>query len=243
MNCAAKKADKTQHKQDSHEAGPRATHVVKPSGAIMSLDPREHVAWSTNSGTTWSHGTANGQYTSYVNEDPSHPGTKLPQYGWRRSDGVHVSQQPYYAYDATCSNCTVTYANVFYARTFTQAGAFTTTGADVGTITLTNTSTGQSSTCTPTTGYGSRTCTLAAPVSVAAANSYTVRASGTVALMKMDYQQRAVFSNVGTFDRVRPRCEAMQGRIRKVLRIPVRGQEARRPIRDPPGVLTGGTRD
>ncbi|AUX40639.1 hypothetical protein SOCE26_020400 [Sorangium cellulosum] len=185
---------------DTAHAGPHARNELSKSesGAIMSLDPREHVAWSTNSGATWSYGTANGQYTSYVNEDPSHPGTKLPQYGWRRSDGVHVAQQPYYAYDATCSNCTVTYANVTYARTFTQAGAFTTSGADVGTVTLTNTSTGQSSTCTPTTGYGFRTCTLATPVSVAVGDSYTVRASGTVALMKMDYQQRTVFSNVGT---------------------------------------------
>ncbi|XXT14953.1 hypothetical protein WME94_32365 [Sorangium sp. So ce429] len=58
---------------DTAHAGPHARNELSKlaSGALMSLDPREHVAWSANSGTTWSHGTANGQYVSYVNEDPS----------------------------------------------------------------------------------------------------------------------------------------------------------------------------
>ena len=62
---------------------------------ILALDPREHVAWSTDSGATWHYGSDNGQYRSYMNNhDVAHPATRMPQYGWRRSDGTRIGQQP-----------------------------------------------------------------------------------------------------------------------------------------------------
>jgi MYXO-CTERM domain-containing protein len=186
---------------DTVLAGPHARNELdaRAPGAILSLDPREHVAWSTDGGQTWHYGSDNGQYRSYMNNnDHAHPATRMPQYGWRRSDGVTVGQQPYYAYNDDCTGCSVTYANARYARTFTDVGGFIASGTNVGTLTFTNTSKGTSSSCTPTLGYGFRTCELASAISVALGEDYTVSSTGSVEIMRMDNPQRVMFPHVGT---------------------------------------------
>ncbi|WP_148716894.1 hypothetical protein [Chitinolyticbacter meiyuanensis] len=186
---------------DTTLAGPHARNELNPNaqGALMSLDPREHVAWSSDNGNSWKYGSENGQYRSYMNDrDLAHPATRLPQYGFRLSNGTRLGGQPYYAYSADCVGCTVTYANTRYARTFTEVGGFTASGSNVGALTLRNISTGAQSSCTPSLGYGLRKCTLAAPVTVAAGQSYTVQSSGSVELMKLDYSQQLLFPTAGT---------------------------------------------
>jgi MYXO-CTERM domain-containing protein len=129
----------------------------------------------------------------------AHPATRMPQYGWRRSDGVNIGQQPYYAYNDDCTGCSVTYANARYARTFTEVGGFIASpGANVGTLTFTNTSTGMTSSCAAPQGYGFRKCTLASPISVAVGQDYRVSATGAVEIMRMDNPQRVMFPGVGT---------------------------------------------
>jgi hypothetical protein len=186
---------------DTTLAGPHARNELNgaAAGAIMSLDPREHVAWSADNGTTWQYGSDNGQYHSYMRDhDMAHPATRMPQYGWRIAGGANVGQEPYYAYSQICTGCSVTYANARYARTFTQVGGWIAQAADVGTLTVQNTKTGVSSKCAPGAGYGFRTCALPSPVSVAVGEDYTVSCTGSVDVMKMDNPQRVLFPNVGT---------------------------------------------
>jgi hypothetical protein len=188
---------------DAALAGPQARNELdmNAAGGIMSLDPREHVAWSEDAGVTWRYGTENGQYPSYMNDnDTAHPATRVPQYGFRRTDSTNMSPQPYYAYRTVCASCSVEYANAKYARSFSLLGGFTASGTDVGTLTLLNLATGAGSSCTPAQGYGFRTCTLQAPVAVAAGESYSVSSSGSVELMRMDNAQRVMFPSIGTSD-------------------------------------------
>jgi Carbohydrate binding module (family 6) len=186
---------------DTLYAGPHARNELNSNavGALLSLDPREHVAWSENSGSTWQYGSLNGQYRSYMNDrDTAHPATRMPQYGFRLSNGSKLAGQPYYAYSSDCVNCTTSFLNARYQRTFTELGGFTASGNNVGTLTITNTSSGAEASCTPTIGYGFRKCTLSNPVTVAPGQSYTVRSTGSVEVMKMDYSQRFLFPGVGT---------------------------------------------
>jgi hypothetical protein len=184
-------------------AGPQARNEldVNASGAIMSLDPREHVAWSEDEGETWQYGAANGQYRSYVDDDDSgHPATRVPQYGYRLTDGSVISPQPYYAYNSDCQGCTTVYSNARYARRFTELGGFTASGTSVGTLTLINLDDETESSCTPPAGYGFRTCALPTPLDVAVGESYSVSSTGEVELMHMDAGQRVLFPAIGTRD-------------------------------------------
>jgi hypothetical protein len=186
---------------DTALAGPHAKNELNQaaSGGILGLDPREHVAWSTDAGKTWKYGSDNGQYKSYMNDhDTAHPATRMPQYGFRIAGGANLAVQPYYAYSTDCTGCGVTYANARYARSLTMAGGFTASGDDVGTLTVTNTTTGAKSSCTPTKGYGFRTCTLPQAIGVAVGQSFTVSGTGTVEVMEMDNPQRLLFPKVGT---------------------------------------------
>lgn len=181
-------------------AGPHARNELNENakGALLSLDPREHIAWSDNGGASWQYGFYNGQYRSYMNDrDINHPATRMPQYGFRLTNGQTLAGQPYYAYSADCVNCSVTYSNAKYTRSFTELGAFTASGNNVGKLTIRNSDTGQQASCTPSTGYGFRKCRLASPVLVSVGQSYTVSASGTVETMEMDWSQRQQFPEVG----------------------------------------------
>ncbi len=188
---------------DATLAGPQARNELdaNATGAIMSLDPREHVAWSEDAGQTWQYGADNGQYPSFV-DDPemARPATRVPQYGFRRADGVASAPQPYYAYNTDCAACRVVYANARYARSFSLLGGFTASDTDVGTLTITNEQSGAESSCTPAQGYGFRTCALEPPVVVAIGESYSLSAIGSVALLRMDNAQRVMFPAIGTSD-------------------------------------------
>jgi len=84
-----------------------------------------------------------------------------------------LAAQPYYAYKSDCVGCTVVYASARDARTFTKLGGFTASATNVGTLTITNLSTGAEKACTPAQGYGFLTCTLAEPVSAAEGEDYS----------------------------------------------------------------------
>ncbi|PUA27219.1 MAG: hypothetical protein B0W54_19795 [Cellvibrio sp. 79] len=186
---------------DTSLAGPHTRNELKATatGAIMSLDPREHIAWSEDNGNSWRYGSLNGQYRSYMNDrDTAHPATRMPQYGFRLTNGSTLGAQPYYAYSADCVACTVAYTNARYTRTFTELGGFTTSGTNVGTLMITNTSTGLQSSCTPAQGYGYRVCKLSNPLTVYQGQTYTVKSTGVVEIMKMDQSQRLQFPQVGT---------------------------------------------
>ena len=186
---------------DALLAGPQATNELDPNapGAIMSLDPREHVAWSEDDGKVWQYGAQNGQYPSFIDApDGQHPATRVPQYGFRFSDGSTTAPQPYYAYSSSCAACRVVYANARYARSFTLLGGFTASGTDVGALTITNLATRDEASCTPDPGYGFRTCLLATPIAVKVGDSYAIDSTGSVELMRMDNAQRVMFPSVGT---------------------------------------------
>ena len=186
---------------DAELAGPQSRNELDPnaSGGVMALDPREHVAWSTDGGKSWLYGADNGEYASFIAEDPARPAARIPQYGFRLTSGKNVAAQPYYAYKTGCEGCTVAYASATAARRVTTLGGFTAqSDSSVGTLTLTNTDTSASGACTPAPGYGFRTCKLAAALTVAVGESYTIRSSGSVELMRLDESQRTLFPDVGT---------------------------------------------
>lgn len=186
---------------DAASAGPHTTNELDPDapGALLSLDPREHVAWSADGGQSWKYGEENGQYRSYMRDrDTDHPAVRMPQYGFRLADGTTVAGQPYYGYSVTCTGCAAVYQKAIYAREFSELGGFTADDGGVGTLKITNLDTGAEGTCRPTVGFGLRTCTLASGVAVAAGESFSVSATGSVEVMKMDGQQRSVFPAVGS---------------------------------------------
>jgi len=185
---------------DAALAGPHGRNELDKNAidALMSMDPREHVAWSEDSGKTWRYGQANGQYVSHINDDdPDHPAVRLPQYGFRLTDGTNVPGQPYYAYSDDCVSCTVAYGNLQVARNLSEAGGFSAGTTGIGTLTVQNLSTGQQSSCTPAQGYGFNQCSLARPVPVKPGESYSISATGSVELMKMDYSMQLMFPQVG----------------------------------------------
>ncbi|WP_420594111.1 AbfB domain-containing protein [Deinococcus sp.] len=205
---------------DAAAAGPHARNELNAnaSGALLSLDPREHVAWSDNGGQSWKYGVDNGQYRSYMRDrDTAHPAIRMPQYGFKLSNGSFVAGQPYYAYSVTCNGCGVTFQNAIYTRTFTELGGFTAGNGGVGTLTIRNLQTGAQGSCTPSSGYGFRRCTLSGGVSVNAGQDYTVSTTGSVEVMQMDYSQRAQFPAVGSSN---------AGTLRTVQRNPAPGTRA-----------------
>jgi hypothetical protein len=91
----------------------------------------------------------------------------------------------------------VLYAATLAAQRFTELGGYTASESPgVGTLTLT--AAGRTASCTPEPGYGFRTCRLAEPVAVGEGDGYSVHASGSVELMRMDQQQRSLFPTVGS---------------------------------------------
>jgi hypothetical protein len=186
---------------DTELAGPHARNELdqNATGGILGLDPREHVAWSKNGGSTWDYGSLNGQYRSYMNDhDTAHPATRMPQYGFRLASQKMLAAQPYYAYSTDCTGCAVTYANARYARKFSELGGFTASGTNVGTLSIKNEKTGQQASCTAAQAYGFRKCTLPTAVSVAIGESYTVSCTGSVEVMELDNPQRLMFPTVGS---------------------------------------------
>jgi Peptidase inhibitor family I36 len=186
---------------DLAASGPHARNELSgsASGALLSLDAREHVAWSADGGKRWKYGQDNRQYRSYMRDhDTAHPAVRMPQYGFRLAGGGFVAGQPYYAYGTTCSGCTVVYQKAIYAREFSELGGFTADNSGVGTLTIKNLDTGAEQSCAPAAGYGFGRCTLSSGVTVAAGESYSISTTGSVEVMEMDYSQRTLFPAVGS---------------------------------------------
>ncbi len=186
---------------DAAASGPHGKNELNAgaSGALLSLDPREHVAWSADAGRSWKYGIDNGQYRSFMRDrDRAHPAVRMPQYGFRLTSGGFVAGQPYYAYGTTCTACSVVYQKAIYAREFSELGGFTADNVGVGTLTIKNLDTGAEGSCAPAAGYGFRRCTLSRGVAVAAGESYSVTNTGSVEVMMMDYSQRTLFPAVGS---------------------------------------------
>lgn len=197
---------------DAAAAGPHARNELNANaqGALMSLDPRENISWSSDAGQTWKFGIENGQYRSYMRDrDTAHPAVRMPQYGFRLAGGRFVAGQPYYAYSTTCTQCSVVFQNAVYSRDFSELGGFTAGNSGVGTLTIKNLSSGAEGTCVPASGYGLRRCKLARSVRVSVGESYSVTTTGSVEVMEMDAAQRgqfpAVGSSAGTLTAYQPR--------------------------------------
>lgn len=185
---------------DAALAGPQARNELRADaqGSIMSLDPREHVAWSRDGGGTYLYGPDNGEYASFVGAGERHPATRIPQYGFRLQSGALLPGQPYYAYRTECRDCSVLYAATHAARRFTELGGFTASESPASVGTLTLSAAGTTTSCTPEPGYGFRTCQLDRAIDVAAGESYAIHATGSVELLRLDQQQRALFPEVGS---------------------------------------------
>jgi hypothetical protein len=188
---------------DANLAGPHAKNSLDPNakGAILNMDPRELIAWSEDNGRNWKFGHENGPYLSYVNNiDKLHPATRVPQYGFRLSNGGNLAGQPYSASADRCIDCSVTYANAPIKLSLTQLGAFTSSTGDVGSLTITHATTAATASCTPAEGYGFRSCKLSAPFPIAKGESYTLRASGSVEILRFNSSQQSLFPEVGTIE-------------------------------------------
>lgn len=90
------------------------------SDAYYGLDPREVVAFSTDSGTNWS--TPGGPYGA------SNGAAFLPTYIQKYSDGAKAGQ-PYYWAAAVSGTVTMVYPNVPVTWTISQLGAYTSTAS------------------------------------------------------------------------------------------------------------------
>lgn len=140
-------------------------------GATYGLDPRETVLWSKDTGQSWIFGDGVGWY------DTNDGNTMMWIVGYRPVGGQGTAHGwPWFNWPGESSGQTVTFKNSPKSVTLTHAGG---SGSSVGTITVTNTSTGVSGK-TSSLGSGMVRGQLDKPVPVAAGQSYTVRASGSV---------------------------------------------------------------
>ncbi len=127
--------------------------------------------WTKDGGKTWLFGGQVGWY------DTGGDTGKMWVAGYR-SGGKNIPHgYTYMNWPSAKSGATVTYKSVPKAVTLTDAGGAGT--GSVGVVTVTNTSTGVSAT-TPSLGAGVPVGKLSKPVPVAAGESYTIKASGSV---------------------------------------------------------------
>jgi hypothetical protein len=169
------------------ESGPNGRNTLDPNatGAIMGLDPREVVAWTWNSGTSWTWGRevgGGGPFIpgDYVGSLTSDDGTRLPWYAWQETGETKLrSNQPFMSYPDNAGSFTVRFTDVPRHTVLTNAGGYAPIGSNVGVVTVTNTRTGQSGK-TAALGSGIRRGALDQPVTVEAGDTYEVTNSGTV---------------------------------------------------------------
>lgn len=155
--------------------GPNARNTLDADtpGAVYGLDPRETTMWSKDGGASWLFGDKVGWYQVGSGE------AKFWIVGYRPAGGQAIAHGwPFMNWPDDASGQTVTFRNAPKAVTLTHAGGSSESSA-VGTITVTNTSTGVSAT-TSSLGSGMVSGQLSKPVPVAAGQSYTVKASGSV---------------------------------------------------------------
>jgi hypothetical protein len=176
-------------------AGPNGQNTLDPnaSGAVLGLDPREAVAWSTDSGATWGWGHAVGGSTSTgtgPNEWPDYVGSgdndvKMPWYAWTTAEGAaaaRYSNQPYYGYgEDGVGNYRLVVNDVPRAATLTEAGGYAPIGSSVGVVRVKNLRTGQEG-MTASLGTGLQVGALDKAVELAVGDDYEITHSGAVSM-------------------------------------------------------------
>ena len=178
-------------------AGPNGRNTLDPNaaGAIASLDPREAVAWSSDSGKTWVWGRQVGSgdtQGAYVGDSTGDDGTRLPWYGVQTAANSRpTTGQPYYAYRDQGSY-TLRADNVPRDVTFTTAGGYGPKDGAIGTVTVKNVRTGETA-HTEELGGGLVKGVLDHPLSVKTGDSYEISNTGTVFKQEADSFIDAVF--------------------------------------------------
>jgi hypothetical protein len=169
------------------EAGPNARNTLDANapGAIMGLDPREVVAWTWDSGGTWTWGRevgGGGPFIpgDYVGSTTSDDGTRLPWYAWQETGTTKLkSNQPFMSYPDSSGSYTVRYLNAPHDVTLTNAGGYAPIGSNIGVVTVRNTRTGQTGK-TVALGSGIKRGALDQPVTIVKGDTYEVTNSGVV---------------------------------------------------------------
>lgn len=167
------------------ESGPNGVNNLTTAtrGAIAGLDPREAVAWSTDSGSAWVWGVDVGK-GYYTGSPTSDDGTRIPWYGWTEAPGPDApvrSNQPYVNYGQTCTGCTLLLAGARIDTLLTEAGGYAPIGSSAGVITVQNQRTGDMASTGPL-GSGVVSGLLQHPIAVTAGDDLTMTATGTVFL-------------------------------------------------------------
>lgn len=155
------------------DMGPHGKNTLDANapGALYGYDPRETTMWSKDGGASWLFGAQVGWYDNDGDQG------KMWVVGYR-SGGKNIAHgYTYMNWPSSSSGSSITYKNVPKAVTLTDAGGAS--SGSVGVVTVTNTSTGVSAT-TPSLGSGVPVGKLSKPVPVAAGESYTIKASGSV---------------------------------------------------------------
>lgn len=155
------------------DIGPNGKNTLdaNAAGAMYGYDPRETTMWSDDSGATWKFGDQVGWYQTGSGDG------RMWVVGYRANGKNIPHGYTYMNWPSDSNGASITYKNVPKAVTLTHAGGAT--GGSVGVVTVTNTSTGVSAT-TPSLGGGVPVGQLSKPVPVAAGESYTIKASGSV---------------------------------------------------------------
>lgn len=193
-----------------HNQNSRSKFTV---GAIAGLDPREACAWSVDSGSNWVWGEYCGGDTTGqglpadrvgghmsgcyngTDVDPDEA-VRMPWFGWQptNSSGAIEGIQPYTNYLEHGTGLTLTCRRAGRAVTLTKAGGFAPAGANLGTITVTNISTGVTGSVNlSSAGDGIAEGTLSTPVPVAAGETYTIASTGDVYVEQADSFQQTIF--------------------------------------------------
>jgi hypothetical protein len=169
------------------EAGPNATNTLDPNarGAIAGLDPREAVAWSLDTGASWTWGRRVGggsRRGDYEGSTATDGGTRLPWYAWQPAAGAKLkSNQPWMSYPKNGSpgQMRMTVNDVTKATTMTHAGGYAPVGSEVGVVTVKNLRTGQTGRTTWL-GSGIERGALSTPVRVEVGDDYEISTTGQV---------------------------------------------------------------
>ena len=159
------------------DLGPNGANTLdaQAAGAVYGYTPRETTLWSNNGGSSWASGKKKATY----DVGPPNEG-RIWQGGYRIAGGESVAHGwPFSDWSDNVDGASVTFSGTTKTVTITKAGGSNDGGGSLGTVTVTNENTGQSSSTTSL-GSGFQTGTLATPVTVNAGQSYTIRVSGRV---------------------------------------------------------------
>jgi hypothetical protein len=171
------------------ESGPNGRNTLDPAtpGAIMGLDPREVVAWTWDSGTSWHFGRevgGGGPWIpgDYVGSTTSDNGTRLPWYAWQEEGSTKIrSNQPFMSYpdSTTPGSYTVRVKSSPRRVVLTEGGGYAPVGSEIGVVTVRNTRTGETGK-TVWLGSGIKRGNLDKTVTIEAGDTYEVTNSGKV---------------------------------------------------------------